>query len=340
MSKHGTTKQYAKQHFVAQCYTKPWHDPDSVGTKMTPYVWVFDKDGSVAKRRAPINLFTETDIYTFLAPDGSRDLWLEHGLQELEDKFTRIRNKTFFRDVWPDAEQTAWLLSFVSTAHLRTRSFRNFHADQWRGIRQRMEEMAEDMRQATPEQRRAAAISSAIGRSDRGASLSVEDVRRLEENPLQHLLPSFMRTELPIMARMSMAVLRTNDPLGFVTSDTPAVYFDPTAYKRQPIYRSPGLACIDIEVTLPLSPQLCLILTHRPDFHGYIDISSEALNELNRLRIAHCDQNFVACRNEIRAGWFEHRPMPEDSWENVRERKIASGEWPSSNYKTNEEDLK
>ena len=40
----------------------------------------------------PSNLFTVTDIYTINRPDCERDLRLEHGFQDLEDKFTRIRN--------------------------------------------------------------------------------------------------------------------------------------------------------------------------------------------------------------------------------------------------------
>ena len=96
MAKHGKVKHYGKQHFVAQCYMKAWHDPGSSVGKRTPYVWVFDRDGKNSKPRAPSNLFTETDIYT-LALGDIRNVELEHGLQELEDKYTRIRNKTFLR---------------------------------------------------------------------------------------------------------------------------------------------------------------------------------------------------------------------------------------------------
>ena len=327
MSKHGKTKHYAKQHFVAQCYTKPWHDSSSYGENKTPYVWVFDKDGKNPQRRAPVNIFTENDIYTFPAPDGTRDLSLEHGLQELEDKFTRIRNTTFFRGVWPDAEQMSWILAFVSTAHSRTQSFRDFHAQQWRNIRERMEDLSQSMKIASPEQRKSAASISSLERTDKSRGWSIDDVRKFEERTLQYMLPSIMSFELPVMARMAIAVFRTDDPVGFVTTDTPVMYFDPDAYKRQPIYRSPGLGCKSIEITLPLSPKLCLALTHQPEFSGFIDTPHRALNELNRLRIYCADKNFISCKNEIRPEWFQHPSMPEDSWENVRARKLASGEW-------------
>lgn len=330
MTKKGTIKRYAKQHFVAQCYTKPWCDPASFGPKMTPCTWVFETDGSGARRKAPINLFTETDIYTFVGNDGQRDLRLEHGLCELEDKFTRIRNLTFFRGGWPSDEQVAWLLAFISTAHTRTKTFRDFHQKQWGQIRERMEKMELAMADATPEQRRLAAGIGNLGRRDSDPGFRLEDVKRMERNPLQLMLAAALEAELPIMSRMSLAVLHTDDPIGFVTTDNPVMRFDPTAYRRQPIWRAPGLAWQDIEVSLPISPQLCLFLSHRSDFKGYVEISTETLDELNRLRIAHADEHFISRCNVTRAAWFNHPPLPDDAWERVRERKIASGEWPAS----------
>ena len=154
MAKHGAVKKYAKQHFVPRCYTKPWCDPSApAGPTNTPCVWQFNADGSQARRKSPAKLFTETDIYAIVGHDGERDLRLEHGFQELEDKFTRIRNLRFLRGEWPDSEQMRWLEAFVATAHARTASFRDFHRDQWRTIRSRMEEMATSMREVTPKQR-------------------------------------------------------------------------------------------------------------------------------------------------------------------------------------------
>ena len=40
---------------------------------------------------------------------------------------------------------------------------------------------------------------------------------------------------------MHMAILNTDDEVGFLTSDQPCVWFDPEAYKRPAMYRSIGL---------------------------------------------------------------------------------------------------
>lgn len=320
-------KSHKKQHFVPQCYTKAWHDSVvPAGPANTPYVWVFNKAGSNPRRKAPANLFTETDIYTIVRPDGERDLRLEHGFQELEDKFTRIRNLKFNQRTWPDAEDLAWVFGFVATAQARTAAHRDFHRQQWGGIRKRMEEFKDAFDQASPELREAMARGPLRG-SGSGKGMGIEDVRRFEAQPIQEMIGPTLRGVIPAFGRMHVGVLCTDDPLGFVTSDSPCTWFDPEAYKLQPIYRSPALGSATIEVTLPISPRQCLIIMHNPHYQGYIDVGQRLVDELNRRHISHCAESFVSHCQATRQSWFEHLPMPEDAWEKVREQKIASGEW-------------
>lgn len=328
MAKHGKIKQHKHQHFVPRCYLKSWHDPEvPPGGRITPYVWQFDKDGSNPRRRAPANLFTETDIYTIERADGERDLRLEHGLQGIEDQFTRIRNLRFARREWPDAEQLLWIHAFVATAQVRTAGMRDFHREQWARLRQMGHDMERTMREATPEQRESMARMGGVMSSDKSAKMTLDDVRAIEANPIQYMVGPVLRTVLPLMGRMHTAVLCTDDDLGFVTTDQPCTWFDPEAYKRPPMLQGAGLGMPAIEVTLPISPGQCLLITHRPETSGYIDIDGLALTELNRRHIAHCDNHFIARRNEVRPGWFERLPLPDDAWEVERARKIAAGEW-------------
>jgi hypothetical protein len=324
MAKTGKSRSHKKQHFVPQCYTKAWHDPSVPKEPTTmPYVWVFDRNGSNPRRKAPVNLFTETDIYTITLPDGGRDLRLEHGFQDLEDKFTRVRNLKFNRRTWPTAEEMAWVLAFVAIAQARTAAHRNFHRDQWRGIRERMEKMQAAMDRASPSQRAAKVLpgpQSANEKLDRG--ITIEDVLRIENQPIQEMIGPTIRSVLPAFSRMHVAVLCADDVIGFVTSDRPCVWFDPEAYKRPPLYRSPALASPTIEVTLPISPRQCLIISHEPALQGYIDLNPSAVAELNRRHINHCDESFISNSETTNPIWFEIRPMPEDSWEKVHAQGI------------------
>lgn len=327
MGSNSGSKTHKKQHYVPRCYLKAWHDPAvPPGGKITPYVWHFDKDGSNPRAKAPANIFTETDIYTIERADGERDLRLEHGLQSIEDKFTRIRNLRFSRREWPDAEQFVWVFAFVATAQVRTAAMRDFQAKQWGEMRQTMERFEQEYQEASPEAREKMDFIDQMPGSEKAVEMDIDDLREVEQNPIRFMIAPTLKAVIPIMGRMHLAVLCTNDPIGFVTTDTPCTWFNPEAHKLPPFYRSPGLAVRSIEVTLPISPRQCLFISHNPDFTGYIDVEPHVVDELNRRHIAHCDSAFIACRNESRQVWFEHRPLPDDAWEVVHSDKIAASQ--------------
>lgn len=329
MAKHGKTHSHKKQHFVPQCYTKAWCDPAApAGPKSSPYVWVFDRDGSNPSRKAPANLFTETDIYTIEGVDGERDLRLEHGFQELEDKFTKIRNLAFNQRKWPSAQDMAWLFGFVATAQARTQANRDHHREQWGNIRKRMEDFQDSYEQASPKQKKAFERMATPPSSRSGSGMTIEQVKELEAAPIQLMIATVVKTVMQAFSKMHVAVLCANDEVGFVTSDNPCTWFDPEAYKLPPFYRGAGLAMRTTEVTLPISPSQCLAITHRPELTGFVDVQQRIVDELNYRHIAHCNNKFISRSPSTRPIWFEERPMPDDSWEKERERKIASGEWP------------
>ncbi|MDP9124403.1 MAG: DUF4238 domain-containing protein [Pseudomonadota bacterium] len=315
-----------KQHFVPQCYTKAWCDPSAPRTATSaPYVWTFDKDGSNVKRRAPANLFTENDMYTVPADDGGRDLYLEHGFSTLEDKFTRVRNLKFNKRVWPTQEEMAWVMMFVATARMRTQAFRDFHRKQWGGLRERLEEMQSTVRDMNARGEKVE-FGTPLEGSTSGGGLGIEDLKQLEQFPVQMMIGRNARAIVPLLMKMRVAVLCTDDPIGFVTTDDPCTWFNPEAYKLPPMYRSPGLGMKDIQVTFPISPRQCLLITHDNLAQVYFDAPMGAVHELNHRHIAHANEQFISCKPDLISIWFENFPMPEDSWENERARKIASGE--------------
>jgi hypothetical protein len=75
-------------------------------------------------------------------------------------------------------------------------------------------------------------------------------------------------------------------------------------YKFPPIYRSPGLAQKDIEVTLPLTPQHLVTISHH-SYPQYVDITQNALDEFNRRTRFHCAEEFVSKTGETRPYWFD-----------------------------------
>lgn len=300
---------HKKQHFVPQCYTKAWVDPASVGqSNVDPYVWVFDKDGGNARRKSPANLFTETDIYTLTTEDGQRDLRLEHGFQDLEDKFTRIRNLRFKKMQWPNAEELQWLFTFVAAAQTRTVSFRDHQREQWGKIREQME-----LLEAAHGERASSSGRAVVRLNNRSTgedvAIGIEEVKEIEANPIQEIIGSFLNVVVPMFSRMSLAVFCAEDGYEFVTSDQPCVWFDKEGCKLPMAARRLALGSPSIEVTLPISPSQCLALTHTPRLRGFMSLPADEVDELNKRHIAHCKESFISRSPILRTAWLR----PDDS---------------------------
>lgn len=308
------TKTHKAQHFVPKCYLRAWIDLSSVNNKdIEPYIWVFDKDGSNQKNKSPKKIFTETDIYTIHTPDGQRDLTLELGFSELENRFTHIRDSKLSLRGKIELDELAYLHAFIATSQLRTPSMRDFHLSQLAGIRGRMEDLEIALDSKTPEQRRQYANMSPIPSSN-SKGLTIEDIKERESEPFHKLLLPMLKVILPTFWNMSLAILCTDDDVGFVTSDTPCVWYDPEAYKRSPIFRGPGLMNPLVEITLPISPSQCLLLSHQ-NLTGYIDVDEDTVMNMNRRQIGYCDSAFILNKNKLNPEWFNRIPLPEDAWE-------------------------
>lgn len=82
------------------------------------------------KRKAPSNIFKETDFYTIENVDGTRNLDLEHGLSGLESKFATVRDEKLSKQLPLTQEEHLYLAVFAAAAQFRTRLSRDHHASQ------------------------------------------------------------------------------------------------------------------------------------------------------------------------------------------------------------------
>uniref|UniRef100_UPI0035B514D9 DUF4238 domain-containing protein n=1 Tax=Caballeronia arationis TaxID=1777142 RepID=UPI0035B514D9 len=214
-------KSHKKQHYVPASYLKAWCDLDRP-PHHEPYVWVFERDGSARFRRAPHKLFTETDLYTIEKADGTRDLRIETTLSTIEDRFSRMRSSKFNHHGGLTAEEHVFLCMFVAAAQIRTTASRDHHAAQWAAVLKKADDLAASMAKASPQQRRAAAQTASISNASFDSrSLDHNQVRELAAKPLQHMMAPALRHTVPVLRQMDLAVLCTDDPLGFITSDHP-----------------------------------------------------------------------------------------------------------------------
>jgi Protein of unknown function (DUF4238) len=287
---------HSKQHWIPSSYLEAWCDPD-VQPGYEPYVWRMPKKGGEGRRKAPRKIFAEADFYTIRLPDGRRDLRLEHGLGTLEDKFCQIRDTRVARREPLSREEKVWFCAFIAAMHFRTRAQRNAFHQQWGHALDVAEDLQRTLATMTPEQLQRLRPPRSLDRT-RGQSLTIDEVKKLAKEPIQRMLPSIIEEDLPVLTRMNLSILTTEDDIGFITSDHPCVRFIPGGGRRPPM-----LHASKIEVTMPISPKSLALLCWA-DVPEYEKGTPAELDNANRLRQVASDEYFIVRRNATKPVWF------------------------------------
>lgn len=302
--------RHKHQHFIPRCYLKAWCDPNTPSNQ-EPYVWQFKKDGTESRNKAPHKILHELDFYTTITSAGERDLTLEDKLQEIEDKFSRIRDKklAFRREL--AIEDRAILCIFVAVMHARTKARKEHHLNQWGKVLAMGEKMDAQIKAMTPERRKQTATLSQFPSHTSSTTFSLEDVRRIVARPIQEMLVTEVGVVSEILIQMNMTIFETKKSPGFITSDDPCVWFDSEAHKRPAQFRAPGLAFPTVEIRLPISPKQFLVLSWDGP-SDYIMMSDFMVEEVNRITRLHAHESFIVNANIKKDYWFEIFEPPKE----------------------------
>ena len=295
--------KHKKQHWVSKAYLEAWCDP-STPEGHEPYVWLFQKESKVGKRKAPKNIFFENEMYTIPDSDGTRNLSLEKWFSFLEGTFVKIRDSKLSQKRPLDSEELAALRAFVSSMHTRSQAQRDHLSAQWKRIHDFGEEFKHKMLEKTPEERQRIARSSIVQNDDK--VLTQKEVLELAQWPLQQMLIPMAEAEDRTLAKMNMVILSTESNPGFISSDSPCTWHDPNWSVTKPLtgpYRimeSPA-----IEIFMPLSPHQLIWFTWEKDFEGYIDLESgEPVDSFNQKTRYYCKEFFLANTIKPKDIWF------------------------------------
>ena len=128
--------------------------------------------------------------------------------------------------------------------------------------------------------------------------MTISDVKKLADQPIQSMLPTIIEEDLPVLARMNLVTFTTEDDIGFLTSDHPCVWFDLRGGRRPPTLKSRT-----IEVLMPVSPNSLALLCWE-DFPNYKNMSLREVDNANRFQQMACDEYFVVRRNATKPVWF------------------------------------
>ncbi|MEI3853160.1 MULTISPECIES: DUF4238 domain-containing protein [Ensifer] len=301
-------REKKKQHFVPNVYLSAWLDTDAPPEQT--YIWLFDKGGGAGRRKGPEKTFRETDMYTIPMPDGGRDLTIENGLQQLEQGVGVLRREFLEVGRPLPPPRHVKLMAFLAAMEARTPAFREHHRQHYNELIHIGEQMMAQVADKTVEERKRLAAMSIPGD---GPTMTMDQVRELAERPIQHLMPRFLRIQVPVLAQMQTTVLRSRGR-HFITSDAPVSRFDPEAHLRPFMYQSPGLAWPTVEIVLPMSPRVALLVHHtKPITKGikpvrYVDVDDAVVDELNRRTHAFANEKIVNCKDEFLGVWAAEQP--------------------------------
>lgn len=276
---------YKKQHYIPQCYLREFVDPNTpVGYE--PYVWIFDKNGKNRRKKSPAKILISSNLYTINIVGKVRDYSIEKTLSSIEGEYANIfRNKIKKRLPLSEYEHII-LCTFVVTMLQRTLRQKD-------NLEQFLDELIKH--------------GDMIAAHHGVVSKNVENLKVYKKNAHRVSVLDMLPEITQLLVEMSVAFLCVDDSGSiFITSDDPCTLFNPKLQWQR--FSSPGLGQEDVEVTLPLSPEIMLILSWS-NFRGYVEIKKSRLEDLNRMTRAHCYKYFISHTPKTKWIWFRKYPL-------------------------------
>lgn len=293
------------QHKVPRTYLEAFTDSDG-------FLWVGNNEGKIYRDK-PHNVLTERDYYTIRFPSGGGSLIIEtEFLGGIEAAFADIyRRKLATRQQLDDQEKgvmAIFLASMMERGPRRREAMQQFFDE----IKKRTEAMRAMVDRMTPEEKEDYARLLAPNRGDRRNAIPASEwIEAGKDVPSLHSseMPRMVAAIAPILYDMQWGFMTRDegtDP--FLTSDNPALMVNPTRPYRS--FYGPGLGQNDVEVSLPLSPDLALLVGWQIEYDRmYIPVGAEAITELNcrLMRFADaliCNDKSILEREEQRVRKF------------------------------------
>lgn len=276
--------QPKKQHLVPACYLREWVDPYTPSGH-EPYTWVFLKDENRGHKKAPSNIFKETDAFTLKLETGEKNYSIEETLSSLESRYSKIFREKIKKHLPLNQEEHIILCAFVGAMLQRTER----HKDS-------IELFYDQLIEHT------AAMEKHHGAEPKQSRKLKEEKVDAHKLSIFKVLPEIIK----ILVKMNLAFLIPEGGAKFITSDDPCNMFNPDLQWQK--FFSPGLKQKNVQVTLPLSPDIKLCMSWS-NLSGYIYLEKKWVEDSNRLMRAQCYEHFVTNSSKTHRGWFRRYPM-------------------------------
>lgn len=293
------------QHIIPQCYLKQFVDPNTP-TGYEPYVWIFEREAKVGKKKAPKNILAETDFYTFKG-----DYTIERTLAQIESDYAVIFEKKIKNKIPLSPYEHLIFCAFVAAMLQRT-------LKQKENIENFMDQVIDHAKQ----------MEMAHGVPPKTSLEWEEQKKDAHKLSVMEMIPEITK----ILYKMNLAFLCANKRATFITSDAPAFLFN-SKLQFQRFY-GPGLGQKHVEVRLPLSPETSVIFSWINNLRGYIELPEDMVHDSNRMVYGYSHEHFIANSPKLKRRWFRRFPLdPVFIWrilKNQYQMKLA--QWRRPKY--------
>ena len=270
-----------RHHFLPQSYLMHWVDPATAAPTRTPEVWRIARDGSRVHHYPPASrVFWQLDGNNIERPDGSHDDRVERLLARIEGVVAEATRGPISRKEIVNRDQFDAVNMFFSSMIFRVPAMQA-------SLRSSFEARARIERETT---------------LFHGRPVPPDNAQLIRNGPVYATLDSLF-VVLPELDEMTHTLLVAPDGEHFVTSDRPATLHADIG--------PPGLANRQCEATLPLSPQVLLLLWWGDrEQSGYSPTDAETVLTMNRRTVANCHRWFINSSRSFDPRWLPAPPAP------------------------------
>lgn len=278
-----------RHHYIPQFYLNKFIDrrfkpPESA------YLWVFEHGAVESKRKAPKNTAFEVGFYDVHIGKDIISNDVENNLANLESLASIIMKK-IEKGGLPNRHEKQIFSEFIWTMQMRT----TFQRSNQNNVIEDVHRYSLQIAANHPEYLQEALIASEATQeevTDEKIKKMIDlicsnnyDVKIPQEYSILSMIDNAQQMS-NIISKMHWSFLKSSDQDLLLTSDNPVVIVDPNGESN---FLGPGYLNKNIELTFPLTPNLCLLATWKNDpdrFHN-IDRYTVANTNDRTIRYSH-----------------------------------------------------
>lgn len=268
-----------KQHYVPQCYLKPFAAPSTINDK-EPFIWIFPRNVRSGRIDKIKNVLFVNDLYT-LNIDGRKNYSIEKSLSKIEGEYTSLyQNKIAKRLPLSKKEHEAFCI-FIGVLMQRTLRHKNALEEFLTEVVEKMEKLDE---------------------ARNTKSKIVENYKSFKKDSHKLGILGVLPDIADVLIKMNLAFLCTDDSNpGYITCDDPCVMFNPDMQWNK--FYGYGLAQKSIKLSITLSPNTLVVFSWQ-NLRGYIKTSNSRVQEHNRMIQHHSYRYFLLNSPKTKLMWF------------------------------------